>query len=348
MCATVEGPKVSVLMGVYNGSPYLREAIDSILGQTFEDFEFLIIDDGSTDDSVEIIRSYSDPRIKLHLNDGNIGLTKSLNVGLSLARGELIARQDADDISLPNRFTKQVEFMDQHAEVSVLGAQVQLIDETSRPINRPTWKKLSSPIGLKWQSMFDSPFIHSSVMMRHAVVWQKENGYDENFRTSQDFELWSRLSEKYLLQNLADTLLKFRQCENSVSKGYKPEMIEKVSTLFVSNINNNTSGFFLAPQWAKAWNDLNNQKVCAVTSNPKEAISCIKGIYNGFCLKYSETKEMPEIKRHLAGIFIRCFIAYRGNKRKGMIWLLIKALKTRPIYTITTVFKLVIYKIKNA
>ncbi len=131
-----ENPKVSVIMSVYNGDKYLREAIESILNQTFTDFEFIIVNDGSTDNSLEIIESYDDERIKTINNKKNIGLTKSLNKALKFAKGKYIARQDADDVSLPNRFEKQVEYLDSHPEVALVGTSVYLIDENGKIIGK--------------------------------------------------------------------------------------------------------------------------------------------------------------------------------------------------------------------
>ena len=122
-------PKISVVMPAYNAENYIREAIDSILAQTFRDFEFLIIDDGSTDHTVEIIRSYSDSRIRLYQNERNMGVAATLNRGLDLARGEYIARMDADDISLPERFAKQAAYMDAHPDVAVCGSNIILFSE---------------------------------------------------------------------------------------------------------------------------------------------------------------------------------------------------------------------------
>ena len=116
-------------MSVYNGEKYLREAIESILNQTFTDFEFLIVNDGSTDSSLEIILSYPDERIRVIRNDRNIGLTKSLNKALQQAKGEYIARQDADDISLQNRFEEQLIYLEKHPEVALLGTSAYKIDE---------------------------------------------------------------------------------------------------------------------------------------------------------------------------------------------------------------------------
>ena len=127
----MKNPKVTVLMSVYNGEKYLQEAIDSILEQTFKDFEFLIINDGSTDKTGEILESYHDLRIKIINNEKNIGLTKSLNKGLKLARGEYIARQDADDISMPERLEKEVEFLETHQDYAVVGAFAKIINKNS-------------------------------------------------------------------------------------------------------------------------------------------------------------------------------------------------------------------------
>jgi len=114
-------PKVTVLMPVYNAEKYLKEAIGSILGQSFSDFEFLIINDGSTDSSVKIIKSYDDPRIRFIANEKNLGVIPTLNKGFALAQGEFIARMDADDISLPKRLELQADFMDKHPEAGAIG-----------------------------------------------------------------------------------------------------------------------------------------------------------------------------------------------------------------------------------
>ncbi len=114
-------PRVNVIMAVFNGEQYLQEAIESILRQTFDNFEFVIIDDGSTDKTVEILNRFSDERIKRLTNESNIGLTRSLNRGIRFSRGEYIVRQDADDVSLPERLAKQVAYLDAHSMVGLVG-----------------------------------------------------------------------------------------------------------------------------------------------------------------------------------------------------------------------------------
>ena len=122
-------PKLSVVMSVLNGEPYLREAVESILNQTFEDFEFIVLDDGSTDNTVQILESYDDPRMVRLYNPANLGLPKSFNRGLSVCRGEFIVRQDADDMSMPSRFMTQLHYLERHPDIGVLGTQMDVVDE---------------------------------------------------------------------------------------------------------------------------------------------------------------------------------------------------------------------------
>jgi len=199
----MKNPKVTVLMSVYNGEKYLNEAIDSILGQTFKDFEFLIINDGSIDRTVEILQSYDDPRIRIINNKKNIGLTKSLNKGLSMARGEYIARQDADDISLPNRLQMQVDFMDSHQEVGICGTWAKILKKHKKSIQRvPT-----SFEDIKAFLLFKCVMVHSSVIMRLSMLNEYNLYYNNDFFTSQDFELWQRCSLYFPIRNISEALV---------------------------------------------------------------------------------------------------------------------------------------------
>jgi glycosyltransferase involved in cell wall biosynthesis len=210
-------PTVSVLMAVYNGQRYLRDAVNSVIAQTFKDFEFIIIDDGSTDRSPELLASYAkaEPRIRL-ITRPNKGLTKSLNEGLHLARGEFIARMDADDISLPERFERQVMYLRDHPEVALVGSRVEFIDPDGFPINlKPgmtlTHEEIDSALLRKgW------PLVHPAVMMRRDAVLAV-GGYGEQYLTNQDHDLFLRLAERYRLANLSDVLLQYRQHFESIS-----------------------------------------------------------------------------------------------------------------------------------
>ncbi len=209
-------PTVTVLMSVHNGEQFLHEAIDSILSQTFTDFELLAFDDCSTDQSLSILRSYAeaDPRVRVTANPQNLGLTKTLNLGLSMARGTYIARMDADDVSLPNRLEKQMAFLEAHPAVAVLGACGQVIDESGHPI-----RKLTLPIAvpdIKERLLHGNCLIHTSVVIR-ADVMRDAEGYSEKHPYAQDYELWLRLAERVGIANLPDVLVNCRAHAGQVS-----------------------------------------------------------------------------------------------------------------------------------
>lgn len=217
-------PRVTVLMSVYNGDRYLLESIESILNQTFRDFELLIINDGSTDKTREIILSLNDPRIRLVDNEQNIGLTQSLNKGLRLAKGDFVARQDADDLSVPERLQQQVDFLDQHPEVALLGTWHQEVDVNGNPTG--VWDLPSSWIDLRWAILFYTPFVHSSIMMRKDLVLSKVGFYNEVLSYSQDYELWSRITDSLPAFSLSQRLVKTRINSFSMTATYGSKTLE--------------------------------------------------------------------------------------------------------------------------
>ena len=209
-------PLVTVLMSVYNGEKFLCEAIESILNQSFEDFEFLIINDGSIDASREIILRYDDPRINLVDNYKNLGLIRSLNKGISLAKGKYIARMDADDISMPGRLEKQVEFMDANEQVAVCGARGILINENGQKVgdiapNAYTSEEIDARI------LIMNQFIHPAVMLRKKCILDI-GGYNKKANYAEDYRMWvDLLINNHKLYNLKSVLIKYRIHEESVS-----------------------------------------------------------------------------------------------------------------------------------
>lgn len=205
-------------MAVYDGERYLREAINSILNQSFNDFEFLIINDGSTDRTQEIILSYNDPRLRLIDNPHNLGLTKSLNCGLKQSSGQFVARQDADDISEPERLAKQVAFLEKHTEVALLGTWYKEIDSQGTFIENA--RLPCDDTGIRWSLLFFCPFVHSSVMLRRAAVLEHIGFYNEAFVYSQDYELWTRIARLMPVANLNQYLVKLRTTPTSMTATY--------------------------------------------------------------------------------------------------------------------------------
>jgi hypothetical protein len=205
-------PKVSVLMSVYNAERHVGEAIESILGQTFRDFEFAIFDDGSTDGTSEILRGFDDERIMLVENDENIGLTRSLNRGLRLARGEYIVRLDADDVALPERLEKQVQFLDTHPDVGLLGCAVEYIDPQGRTLGfqRVYREELDKLLA------YHNWFHHSATAFRRECL-DRVGSYREAFRYAQDYDLWLRILEQYGVACMPEPLVKIRLTLDSIA-----------------------------------------------------------------------------------------------------------------------------------
>lgn len=225
-------PLVTVLMAVYNGGRYLKSSIESVLNQTFRDFEFLIINDCSTDDSEKMIESFNDERIVIYHNEKNLGQTKSLNIGLKLARGKYIARMDADDMAFPRWLEKLVAYLKKNTVHAVIGAAAVVIDNTGRKkeIRR-------APIDLHdiiFRVFFAPPINHVSVLMNKDVILNM-GGYDEEFKITQDYELWSSLiREGYSIISVPDVLVSYRV--HSQSFGFreadKRGLREKSETIF--------------------------------------------------------------------------------------------------------------------
>ncbi|MEO5954868.1 MAG: glycosyltransferase [Nitrospiraceae bacterium] len=201
-------PGVTVLMPVFNGERFLREAIESVLQQTHRDFELLIINDGSTDRSREIVLSYDDPRINFAENAKNLGLASTLNVGLGLATYELVARQDADDLSLPERLALQVDFLAKHPDVVLVGTQAMIIDEQGFRKGR-VLDRACTHDSIRWDLLFDNSFTHSSVMFRRSTITQL-GGYDGAFRYCQDYALWTQVARHHRVANIDRCLVQYR------------------------------------------------------------------------------------------------------------------------------------------
>ena len=214
-------PVVSVLMTVFNAGRFFEPSIRSILSQTFRNFEFLIVDDASTDGSADVAEAWaaSDPRIRLIRNAENKGQTKCLNQGLLLARGRWVARQDADDLAHPSRLAKQHQFTTIRPEIVLLGSNGRIIDEHDRLAGL-----LDAPLsqqGIIWTSPFLNPFMHTSVMFRTDVVRDQFGGYNEDYRIAQDYELWTRVIAKHQGANLPQRLVCYRHLPTSLSKSRK-------------------------------------------------------------------------------------------------------------------------------
>jgi glycosyltransferase involved in cell wall biosynthesis len=206
-------PLISVILPVYNAEPYLKDAIESILNQSFVNFEFIIINDGSTDNSEKTILSFNDLRIK-YVSQQNKGLGETLNIAINLAIGKYIARQDQDDISHIDRLKKQVVFLEKNSTILLVGSRAKIFRDDNSIIDYHN--HAIHPVDLKYDLLFDNPFVHSSVMFCKSAI-NKVGGYNSDRKLYEDYNLWSRFSYIGDLANLPEVLLDYRHHEKGLS-----------------------------------------------------------------------------------------------------------------------------------
>jgi glycosyltransferase involved in cell wall biosynthesis len=205
-------PAISVIMPVYNSGEFLREAIDSILSQTFTNFEFLIFEDGSLDDSKQIIQSYTDNRIKLLADNQNRGIANRINQGIDIARGKYIARMDSDDVAAPNRFQLQYQYLEQHPDIALCGSFFTFIGG-----NAFNWVSHQDHEMIKINLLFDGAICHPTVMARRGAFTGDLKYFNPEFEPSEDYEMWVRMSKHLKFANLPQALLQYRINGNQVS-----------------------------------------------------------------------------------------------------------------------------------
>lgn len=202
----VMAPLVSVLMPVYKTAPYLREAMDSMLCQTFKDFELIVLNDCSPDNAEEILDAYDDPRIVRYKGENNVGLSNVLNVGIGMARGKYIARMDSDDISLPQRLQVQVDYLDKYPDVDLVSVGMRLFGA-----KEGTWIREINPEKVKIEAMFHSPVLHASSVWRKDAFEKQGLRFRQEMVPAEDYDLWTRAMLKGLkLVNLPEVLYEYR------------------------------------------------------------------------------------------------------------------------------------------
>jgi glycosyltransferase involved in cell wall biosynthesis len=273
-------PLISVILPVYNGTPYLNESIDCILRQTHSNLELIIIDDGSTDDSVVIVSAYADPRIRFYTQK-NQGLAATLNRGISLAKGAYIARQDQDDVSLPDRLSKQVTFLDAHPDYGMVGTWASIWEETK--LTERFHKHHTDNLSLKFDLLFDNAFVHSSLMIRKTVFDEVE-AYctDPDRQPPEDYELWSRVARKFRVANIPEVLHVYREMPRSMSRTGNNPFLQHLLKINVENLAWATEGRY------------SNQSL-------QDLAALIHGVYPQFSGKTS-LRELVSIVREAARV----------------------------------------------
>lgn len=228
-------PAVSVVMSVYNDAEQVAATISSILQQTFSNFEFIIIDDCSTDNSPGVIQSFNDARIKLLKNETNHGLAASLNRGIHEAKGKYIARIDSDDIALPERLQVQFNFMEQHPEIGVCGSYYKNFGYLTNISTVPL-----DDFSIKFKLLYDCPLLHPSLIIRKEVLDKNNMYFNPAFRKNQDYELYSRLVDVTKFANIPQVLMQYHQVESNLTRiqtGIQRENILKIRRAFFSKVH---------------------------------------------------------------------------------------------------------------
>ena len=216
---------VSVVLAVFNGDSHLSMAIDSVLAQSFVEFELIIIDDGSQDTTPDILKRYlSDSRVKCIRNEHNLGLSRSLNIGIVAARGKYIARLDADDIAEPDRLRQQVEFLQNNYPTVLVGSWARHID--SDGVELSIHKLPSNDNELQWLMFFVCPFYHSAVMFDRCKVVENVGLYNDKLSYSMDYEYWFRIASRFAVANINSVLISYRETSNSMTGKLKTEYTE--------------------------------------------------------------------------------------------------------------------------
>ena len=213
-------PETSVILPVYNAVAYVGEALTSLLNQTFTDFEILVLNDGSTDQSEQVIRSFNDTRIRYISSDQNKGLIYQLNLGVKEARGKYIARLDADDVALDNRLQVQFNYLERHPEIGLLGGNAEVLGSNELLCHSEKHD------GILLEMLHRNAFIHSTVMFRKSIFEQINGGFDTNYKHAEDYRMWQLFTGITKLANLPEVLIKYRVHEQQVSAKHATGLLD--------------------------------------------------------------------------------------------------------------------------
>jgi glycosyltransferase involved in cell wall biosynthesis len=295
-------PKVTVLMAAYNANDYLHQAVNSILDQSYRDFELLIVDDASTDSSFTNRKWSDDVRIRILTNSTNRGLTKSLNIGMEHARGEYIARMDADDLSHPERLKKQIAFLCDNPDYLLVGSSYRTIDASGKVTS--TIIKPMDDLELRWISQTRTAIEHSSAIFRRLGKDGKPYLYNEKYQTAQDHDLWLRIMSEGKACVLQDVLLDYRVHSENVSSTLSCKQLTTIAQITLDNIQ---ATYHLSPRDAALVECFLNTYISKPPCDRQRLIEALHGLLllqNNFLRKHAlEGKAAMSIRSRAAGQF---------------------------------------------
>lgn len=294
--------KITVLLPVYNSEKYIEKAITSILNQTYTDFDLLLIDDGSTDDSAKIIKNFNDNRIIYTKNEQNMGITKTLNKGLGLIESEYIIRMDSDDICHESRFEDQLDYMDNNPNVVVAGTNVKRFSDTEEyyPSVRVDSKDLRTEL------LFNSPLKHPSVILRNEVIQKESYLYSEKHKATEDYGLWRKISEKHEIGNLDKVLLDYRIHDDGISvNAEKDKKSRDLAHIIIYKENFDRLNVEYTDEQLQLYRSFIARDFSFTEENSKELAKLLRNLKNEITSgKYSEQYSVGFFEKYL-GIYFR-------------------------------------------
>jgi glycosyltransferase involved in cell wall biosynthesis len=300
-------PDLTVVMPVYNSGPYLAKAIESILNQTYRSFELLILDDCSTDGSRRVIEQYDDPRIRLVVNEENIGQTRTLNRGLKLADSELIVRMDHDDISHPERLQRQVEFLKENVDVAVVGTCIRWIDASGKVLGKK--RMPDDALVLRFAQLFRCPLAHGTVAFRRSIILDELGGYDESIPFSQDWELWARVLIRHKIVNIPEYLADVRVHEASTTTTKRHEIGGENSRIYQMSLQCVLEIETIPRKWLDSIEALSSMK----WERCVEMVEMGESLYGLYCRRYPEASASLGIVMELARNYLRILYHCQGG-----------------------------------
>ncbi len=290
-------PLVTVLMAVYNGQAHVRQAVEGILAQTFRDFEFVIVDDGSTDGTSRVLDEYDDPRIVRLKHESNRGLIAALNTGLAAARGEFVARQDADDFSFPQRLQTQVDFLRSRPDVAVVGSDTFFEPVEGGARSRRTVE--TDPLRLAWTLLFYCPLTHSSILFRREAI-QVLGGYGEADVFAEDFALWARVSRSSKVASVGAVLVIRRRPPESITERHGSDMGRAARRVSLQNLRWVTNSSIPEARLDALQAFCGNRTLVlshAVSLEFRELRATADHVFEGFRAKIGPESAIPDFRR---------------------------------------------------
>ena len=322
-------PRVSVLLPIYGGEKYLRATMDAVLGQTFRDFELIVVDDSSPDASRQIVLTYNDPRIRLIQNPRNVGQTASMQIALEHARGQYCARQDQDDVSLPTRFERQVAVLDARPEIGVLGTECAVIDENGRLLPELFVMHREETLAeMAWRMVWTARLADSSVMFRTDAA-RRVGGFDLRFRYAQDYDLWVRLSCGVGVARLSEALLQLRVHRESASNRFETVQTAEVEAIIEGAVSRLLGRPIRRDQAAAinrslAEDSASRRDVLTAAALMDEALPIFAA------MRPLRAAELVPVRQALAESLIKLAIRHRRILGASAVGLLLRALRACP------------------